>query len=70
MRILITIALTLIACQPVLAWNDYTDEWNEEIRQADEENYRNRMLAIQEDLLMIETIREQEKIRQRHEHAK
>jgi len=65
----ITITLTFIA-NPVLAWNDYTDEWNEEVRQAEEENYRNRIRAIQEDVLLEKAIEKNDRIRQYYEGSK
>ena len=54
MKTLFITILVLILSGPVFAWDDCTDKWNEEVRQAEEENYRNRMLAIQEDLLFLE----------------
>jgi hypothetical protein len=53
MKTLLISILILFLSGPAFAWDDHTDEWNEDVRQAEEENYRNRMLAIQEDLLWL-----------------
>lgn len=54
MKTLMTTILILVLSGPAFAWqNRLGEEAREEIRQAEEENYRNRMLAIQEDLLFL-----------------
>lgn len=60
--------ITLIACGRALAWNDCMEEFRESIRQADEDNYRNRMLAIQEELLYLERQKEIDRDIERMEH--
>ena len=61
-----TIVLTLITSNPILAWDDFTDGW-EEARQAEEENYRNRQRAILEDLHMEKAIEDNDRLRQYYE---
>lgn len=52
---LLVAALVVAMSGPVFAWdNDFMRINEENNRQADEDNYRNRMLAIQEDLLHLE----------------
>lgn len=52
--LMLAIILTSIACGPALAWDDdLFARQREAIRQADEDNYRNRMLAIQEEMLFL-----------------
>ena len=70
MKTLTVTILILILSNPALAWNDYTDEWNEEIRQAEEENYRNRMRALEEDLLLEKAIENNDRIRRYYEGSK
>ncbi|MCK4525935.1 hypothetical protein KAW18_01085 [candidate division WOR-3 bacterium] len=67
MKTLIITILIFILSGPVFAWDDCTDKWNEDVRQAEKENYQNHMRAIQEELLMIEQQRELDRIRDRYE---
>lgn len=64
--------LTISLCNPVMAWEEYhyndihkrpckpsiSDQYYEDLRLMQEENYRRRMLEIQEELLWIETMRD------------
>lgn len=70
-KLILTIILaliTLIACGHALAYNDCMEEFRKSIRQADKDNYRNRMLAIQEELLYLERQKEIDRDIERMEH--
>ena len=60
--LLLAIVLTLITCNPVAAW---TDEYNEMIRRADEQNYQNNVIATQQRLINIEIMHNHERMRER-----